>query len=99
MEADSNELSIRGPILIPAGWLVAIVGAAGTAILLAISATVYIVTQSTKAEAVSEKVNALEQVYSDVHRIDNRLTRIETIITIAYPGATREADRRPASDR
>lgn len=96
-QSDSTELSIRGPVLVPAGWLIAIVGASGTAVLLAISVTVYLVNQSAQAKTTAEKVSALESFSSDLHRIDNRLTKMETILALTFPEAAKKA-RLPASE-
>lgn len=81
-------MKLDKPIFLPMGWFVAIVGASGTAILTAFSVGVWAATLSTKQATVETKVAKLEDAQPEVA---TRLTRIETILTYAYPEEARKA--------
>ena len=86
-----GEVVIKGPRLVPVGWLVAIMGACGTAITISFAVGVWVATLSAKVEAQGSDVAKLEDV-------PERMVRVETLLSLAYPNEYRETMRRlPAS--
>jgi shikimate kinase len=90
MPKGDGEIVIRGPVLIPAGWLVAIIGAAVTGIGLAFGVGVWVATVSSETKANSEEI-------ADLKRDDMpaRMVRVETILTYAFP---KQAERAIAEE-
>lgn len=84
---ESEELIIRGPVLVPTGWLVAIVGAAATGVGLAFSIGLWVA-------AVSNKTEAHESAIQELQKDHDRVVRIETILAMVYPEQARQARQR-----
>lgn len=92
----TEELVIRGPVLVPMGWLVAIFGAAGTAVLMAFTIGIWAATISTKQEAQASEVIRIRDwrttVSNDFSDVRTKVSRIETILEYKFPDAARAAD-------
>lgn len=92
-----DELVIRGPVLVPYGWLVAIIGASGTAILLAFSVGVWAASTSTRIEVLANATSAqgseVAKLKDAQPEISVRLAKIETILTYAFPKEARKAEQ------
>lgn len=86
MLREDEELAIRGPILIPAGWLIAILGAAVTGITLAFGIGVWVATVSSETKANSQEIAKLQN-----GDLTSRVIRIETILSLVYPEKAKEA--------
>lgn len=92
MNPGEEELVIRGPVLIPVGWLIAILGCAGTGLVLAFGVGVWCASLSSDVRANTQDIDKLANV-------KERLTRIETILVYKFPEEAARADRQLASDR
>lgn len=91
MDRTDDELVIRGPIMVPFGWLIAIIGAAGSAFVLAFAVGVWVATVSTKTDAHTIAIEKLQE-----SNLSDRVVRIETILTMVYPEQAKKARRMPA---
>ncbi len=72
-DRNDEELIIRGPVLVPMGWIVAIFGASGTAVLMAFSLGIGYATLSSKQEAMAKDVNKIDSLVLDVNTIKTML--------------------------
>lgn len=86
-------MKLNGPVFVPMGWLVAIVGASGTAILLSFSIGIWAASIKAEANAVHARVGDLETKSRRLDQLGNRLVRVETILAIKFPDAAEEARR------
>ncbi len=96
--ANDEELVIRGPVLVPMGWLIAIFAAAVSAVGLAITIALAYATMSTKVEAQAGEVNRLRDwrttVSSDITGLKVDVVQIKTMLQYQFPDAAREAAKR-----
>ena len=92
MNKPDEDLILRQPTYVPTGWLVAIVGASGTAILLSVSLAVAWATLSNQVQANSGEV-------AKVQGLSERIVRIETILVYKFPREAEEADRMIATQQ
>lgn len=89
---NDSEVVMRQPTYVPTGWLVAIVGASGTAIILSITVAVMWATLTSEVRATVSEV-------AKVVPLSERVVRIETILVYKFPAEAREADRVIAEQR
>lgn len=101
-EAEGKPLVVRGPVLVPFGWLVALVTIAISGMGLAFTIAIWVATISIRSQATMvqveeiKKENAMEK---DTRvALGSRVIRIETILSMVYPKQAEEA-RRIASEK
>lgn len=86
---DTEELVIRGPVLVPMGWIVALFGAAGTAVMISFTVGVWSAATSTKVEA---QAHEIEKLRGWQNTISDDVTRVKTILEIRFPEAAKRAE-------
>lgn len=93
-----NKDTVTEPKYVPFGWLVAIIGASGTAIMMSFAIGIAYASMSAKQDALASEVAKARVDIDSISKIDNRLVRVETILTYAFPDeATKARARVPAS--
>ena len=80
--------------MVPLGWLVAVVVACGTAILVSFSVGLFVATLSAKVDAQGSDVAKLQE-----DDLPSRMVRVETLLSLAYPDEYREALKRVPAGR
>lgn len=93
-EDEAQPLRIRGPVLVPFGWLVSLVLVAISGFGLAFGVGIWVATISVKSEATAAKVEKLED-----GDLSGRVIRIETILSMVYPEQSKEAKRMLATQK
>lgn len=87
-DTENEVLVPRGRIMVPVGWLVTVVGIAGSGFLLAFFTGIWVSTISVESKATSARVQKLED-----GELSGRVIRIETILSMVYPDQAKEAKR------
>lgn len=90
---DERPVHIRGPVLVPFGWLISLIAVAVSGIGLAFAIGIWVATISIEGKATQAKVARLED-----GDLSGRVVRIETILSLVYPEQAEKA-RRLASPR
>lgn len=89
---NKSNIVMKQPSHVPTGWLVAIIGASGTAIALSIGLAIAWATLSAEVSATSSEV-------AKYATLSERVVRIETILVYKFPSEAAEADRMLAKQR
>lgn len=89
--------TLRTEYMVPLGWLVAVVGACGTAILSAFGIGIAVATLSSKVDAQGQDITKLQS-----GDLSERMVRVETLLSFAFPDEYKRAlaeQRSHAPDR
>lgn len=92
-QSPKEELVVRGPILVPFGWLIALFGTCGTAISLAIAGAMAWSAVSTKVDANAATLASLQnwkkEKESESVVMQLKVQRIENMLEFQFPSAAR----------
>lgn len=98
MQERKDELVLRGPILIPFGWIVALFGACGTAISLTFALAVWQTTATTRMDANAASIKDLQSWRKDTDNgnveMKLKVQRIENMLEFQFPAASRAVPKR-----
>lgn len=83
---------LQAPVWVPFGWLVAIIGAAASALGGVFLVGVWVASITAQVSAQGEEIAELKQ-----DDLPARLVRVETILDVTFPNQAKEADRRLAA--
>ena len=86
MNPPDEDLVLKPPSYVPTGWLVAIIGASGTAIAMALACGV-------AWASLSARVTAAEGEVAKYQDMGERIVRVETILVYKFPDEAQAADR------